>query len=120
MELVPYVDDHVLYCRNMQKCLEAYKRLFQQNADFREFMNECHANPLLRGYSYGDFIHSPVGKFCMYPLLLRCLSNGIFSSTHPDYKELMQAKQWIKEHTERVTKERSRVVSKMNRNGWNG
>eukprot|EP01102_Stenamoeba_stenopodia_P009397 TRINITY_DN2767_c0_g1_i6.p1 TRINITY_DN2767_c0_g1~~TRINITY_DN2767_c0_g1_i6.p1 ORF type:complete len:560 (+),score=84.36 TRINITY_DN2767_c0_g1_i6:133-1812(+) len=96
LELAPYLDDYMKYCCSQHIIVKTYNRLLK-HPTFEKFLEDCHENRRLLGMTFFDFIIKPVSRFCTYPLFMRCLSEGIFSVTHPDYKGMMQVRQWLDE-----------------------
>ena len=41
------------------------------NKKFKQFIDNCHQNELLRGLFIQSYLIKPMGRVCKYPLLLR-------------------------------------------------
>eukprot|EP01103_Thecamoeba_quadrilineata_P016274 TRINITY_DN5397_c0_g1_i1.p1 TRINITY_DN5397_c0_g1~~TRINITY_DN5397_c0_g1_i1.p1 ORF type:complete len:724 (+),score=162.54 TRINITY_DN5397_c0_g1_i1:74-2245(+) len=91
---------YATYCVNQPKALETLEEC-KQKSTFVNFLEECQANPAVRGLNLFSFIIKPVQRLCKYPLFFKDLLNNT-PTEHPDFTHVTEALKKISEVVEKV------------------
>lgn len=68
---------YTVYCANQPKAMEVLDRL-GRNQTFKNFTDQCMANPACRGLTLFSFLIKPIQRICKYPLLLKVWNKFCF------------------------------------------
>jgi len=87
---------YLAYCSNQPLANETFNGLKKKNSPVLQFLATCEADSRCRGLQLFSFLIKPVQRICKYPLLLRELIKYT-SEDHPDYADLLKAREKIDE-----------------------
>ena len=90
-----YMKMYSLYCSNHENAIEILCRL-RDDPEFMHALSICQSDSRARGQKLDSYIIKPVQRVCKYPLFFRELIKYT-PPTHPDYRDLEQARAQIEE-----------------------
>ena len=90
-----YMKMYSLYCSNHENAIEILSRL-RDDPEFMHALSICQSDSRARGQKLDSYIIKPVQRVCKYPLFFRELIKYT-PPTHPDYRDLEQARAKIEE-----------------------
>mmetsp|Transcript_18534 Transcript_18534/g.25989 ORF Transcript_18534/g.25989 Transcript_18534/m.25989 type:complete len:527 (+) Transcript_18534:147-1727(+) len=97
-----------VFCNHQKEAMDSIDKIQKSSANFKNFIEQCKANPETSGLGLLDFLVKPFQRLLKYPLLLKELIKNT-PADHPDYENLQEAVKKLNVEVDSINKNKAKA-----------